>query len=253
MLKFRIAFLTAVLGMSALVAQTASATTFTFDDEYMLKSGTAFSTIWSGATGSAAANAFYQETQDASHGGIIITRLTTGITNGAIPGEYVQNTSPNDSAGVFLSGWGQSLNYGQVVGNVFNTGLSNDFLRFTTNDTSSIGGLQGTTTGVTFNSFDLKGSGTVTFAGYDQNGNLIAGDTKTVTLTNSFQTFTENWANVATVDFTSSFSGTDQISLDNIVINNTAPVPEPSTLFLLGAGFAGFGLFGRKFRKSVKA
>ncbi|GAM11543.1 PEP-CTERM motif protein [Geobacter sp. OR-1] len=37
-------------------------------------------------------------------------------------------------------------------------------------------------------------------------------------------------------------------ALDNVSVD-LAPVPEPSTIFLLGAGLAGLGIFGRRFRK----
>ena len=37
---------------------------------------------------------------------------------------------------------------------------------------------------------------------------------------------------------------------DTVIVNPGPGVPEPSTMLLLGAGLAGLGLFGRKFRKS---
>lgn len=53
-------------------------------------------------------------------------------------------------------------------------------------------------------------------------------------------------------DITNSFYGESEAwgaALDNVRVE-LAPVPEPSTFLLLGAGLAGFGIFGRRFRKS---
>lgn len=251
MLKF-VFFFAAALAVASLGVWSApaQATTFGFDDEVLVHSGTAFNTYWSGATGSASTSALYQETQTASGGGVVITRLTTGVSLG-VPGEYVQNTlssTGTNGQGLFLSGWGQSLNYGQTVGFVYNTALSNAFLAYETNTTSGIGGLQATRTNTTFDSIDLKGSGTATFIGEDQNGNQVAGDTKTVTLTSSWQTVTLDWSGVALLSFTSSFGSTDQVQMDNVVVGNA--VPEPSTLLLFAGGLLGLAGYRMRSKKA---
>lgn len=248
----KLGLLVALFGFMAGMAGEARAYTYSFSDEYLVKSGTAFNTIWSGASGTASANALYQETQDAAHGGVVITRLTTGVSTG-IPGEYTENTSNGN--GLYLIGWGQSLNYGQQVGSVYNVNSTNPYFQYRTSDTSSIGGLQGTLTPFTFNGFDLKGSGTVTFVGEDQNGQQIGNDTVTVTLTNVFQTFTENWTGVSTIYFTQSPGGSAGLYMDNVEINDpiTAPVPEPGTMVLLGVGMLGLAIYGKRRANGTKA
>src|SRR5271157_4480189 len=86
--------LLAMAGLFA-VAGNVRADTYNFGDEYYLNSGASFSSVFTGATGTASSKGIYQETQDATHGGIIITKLAT---SGA-PGEFLQNTSPNASTG----------------------------------------------------------------------------------------------------------------------------------------------------------
>ena len=141
-------------GMVALAASVwcvpAKATVFTFSDEYYLKAGAAYSSVFTGATGNASTNGVYQETATGSPP--TITRLSTS----GVPGEYIQNTSLNNE--LALSGWSQSLNYGQQVANVYNL----------TNPTKgSVLYLQykvgGSTTPFNFNSIDLHSSGNLSF------------------------------------------------------------------------------------------
>ncbi|MDR3556535.1 MAG: PEP-CTERM sorting domain-containing protein [Syntrophobacteraceae bacterium] len=217
----------------------AQAVTFGFDDIWYLSSGTAFSSVVTGASGSASSTGYWQETQTASGGGIAFTRLSNGS---GVPGEFVQNTS--NGSGLSLTGWTQSSSNKQLVDYVFNVNSTNGYFRYTTGDT---GGYltTGTPTSFTFNSFQLKGGGTYTFVGDNQNFQPIAGYSATVTLNGNWQTFTENWTNVYQIYFTSWPGGSNGIEMDEVHIND--PIPEPSTLLLFGGGLV--GLAGWRLRK----
>jgi choice-of-anchor C domain-containing protein len=68
---------------------------------------------------------------------------------------------------------------------------------------------------------------------------FVAGDTISQLYFNDETTVTDNGG---------AFYGA---ALDNVSVD-LAPVPEPSTLLLLGAGLAGLGIFGRRLRRSSK-
>ena len=182
------------------------------------------------------------------------TPIVTKLSNGSgVPGEYVQNTTPNANQELALFGWSQSLNNGQQVANVYN--LNNPINGTNTYFKYTAGGVSQT---FTFNSFDLRGSFATanlsfTLQGY-LGGSLVDSATHTVT-GNTFSTFTENWRNVDTVEIVSTASlpvnwGSGTLYMDNVMINDPVPVPEPSSLLVCSVvGIVGIA-FGWRRRHS---
>ncbi len=234
----------AALAVSAAVAwcNPAQATTFTLQDEYWLKAGTAFSTVFAGATGTAATQGLYQETT--TGGTPIITQLTTTnfITSGTanhfynapVPYEFVQNTTPNSSSALLLNGWesaifktagttgavssfqinngGTGAN-GAVTGviNTVNPGLNGTGLNFqymtgVTGVNSSTGTLtRGTLTAFNLNSLQIDS--TVTASGFVieglLNGVIVDSASVSYNFVNGFVTFSPvGWTDIDTVVLT---------------------------------------------------
>lgn len=230
------ALLAAAVSSIGLWAVSAQASTFTFNDEYYVSSLSEFHTLFgTTATGYSTAG-IYQITNTANP---TITRLGNGSS---VPGEYVQNTTPNANQSLALFGWGQSLNNGSQVADVYNrVNPAGGSLYFQ----YLVGGV---TTAFTFNGFDLSGSSqssnlTFTLEGLGSSNNIL--DSLVLSISgNKFQTETLDWVGVSSVEIVSTASlpvnwGTGTLLMDNIEINDPiqqSATPEPSSLALFGTG-----------------
>jgi len=204
----------------------ARADIFSFSDMYYVDSLTTFHSLFGASTTGYGTPGIYQETNTTTP---IVTKLSNGSS---VPGEYVENTTPNANDELALFGWTQSLNNGQQVADVYNltdpsTG-SVLYFRYT---------VGGATTPFTFNSFDLSGATASANLSFTLLGFLGGTQVDSAALTvtgNTFTTFTENWANVDTVEIVSTASYTSgALYMDNVTINNTVPTPEPTSIALL--------------------
>jgi len=256
----------------------AHAVTFNLQDEYWIKAGTSFSSVFgAGVSGSAATQGVYQETT--TGGTPIVTQLTTttftsGFHNAPVPGEFVQNSTPNASAGLLLNGWESTLiNYsstsklqinnggsgaqGAVTGvlNTVNPGLNGTGLNFQY-VTAVTGGNLSTGTLTDFNLNSMQIDSTATASGFVIEGlrNGVVVDTATVSYNfyNGFVTFSPvGWTNIDTVALTDGNWSAGTMAIRDINIDPyVAAVPELSTWAMVILGFAGIGFLG--YRRSNK-
>jgi hypothetical protein len=238
------------LAVTAAVAwcNPAHATTFTFGDVALCTSSAGCNTAF-GTTNGYTSTGIYQETNTVTP---TLTRL--GGVSVYMPGEFIQNTSPNASQALQLFGWGQSLNNGQIANTVYNVASPGNgavlYFRYNTGGTGSLG--SGTTTPFTFNSFDIGSRTSLSFTLEGFLGGVLQ-DTAVLTTTGggAFDTFTENWTNVDTVEIASTASlplnwGFNTVQMDNVTIN--AAVPEPATWAMMVLGFLGIGIMAYRRR-----
>lgn len=263
-----------LMGMSAIASMLAwcnpvHATTFSLQDEYWLKAGTAFNSVFAGATGTAATQGVYQKT--ATGGSPTITQLTTtnysgtSFYNTPAPGEFVQNT--NASSGLLLNGWESTIfrystttslpiNNGSVgaagavtgVINTVNPMLNGTGLNFQY-VTGATGGSLSTGQLTAFNLNSMQIDSTATAVGFVIEGllNGVVVDTASVSYNfyNGFVTFSPGWTNIDTVVLTDGNWSPGTMAIRNINLDPYA-APEPASLALLGAGLFGLGFIRRR-------
>jgi hypothetical protein len=171
----RILLLRTVLAATVLAASIpAHAYVYTLGDEYWFKAGTAFSSVWAGATGTAAIQGIYQETTTGATPTIVqlsTTAFLTGNTNpsnnnkATVTGEFTQN---DGSSAITFSSWetssfktkGNSTGGLPVVTQQINKVLSNPATSIqyltgaTVNPTTGV--FSGTVAAFNLNSIDLS-------------------------------------------------------------------------------------------------
>jgi hypothetical protein len=260
-MKNKFALLGCALMIAAVMAiwsAPVQATTFNFNDMYYVSSLTTFHSIFGAATTGYGTAGIYQETNTT-------TPTVTKLSNGSgVPGEYVENTTTNATQFLSLNGWSQSLNNGQQVASVYNLGNPTNgaiYFQYRVGTTSG-SAAGGTLTPFTFNGFDLRGATananlSFTLEGF-LGGNLV--DSAILNVTgNSFQTFTENWLNVDTVEIVSTGTlpvnwGSGTLYMDNVKINDSfSAVPVPPSAMLLGTGLLGLVGLGWRRKKPSQA
>jgi hypothetical protein len=181
-----------------------------------------------------------------------------GPVDGAIGGEFELAGSPGSSTFtnnfLALTGWAQSLDVTQQVASVYNlTDPLNGSVLYFQYRTGQTAVTTGTTTPFKFVSFDLHGatSAELQFTVEGFLGGVVKDSTVITLASSAFQTFTENWNNIDTVEIVSTSTlpvnwGSGTLYMDNIVIDGvtTGAVPETSTWVMMVAGFAGLGFMG---------
>ncbi len=191
-----------------------------------------------------------------------------GPVDGAIGGEFELAGSPGSSKFtnnfLALTGWAQSLDVTQQAASVYNlTDPLNGSVLYFQYRTGQTAVTTGTTTPFKFVSFDLHGA-TAAELQFTVEGLLggVVEDSTVITLASAtFETFTENWNNIDTVEIVSTTGvpvnwGSGTLYMDNIVIDaqTTGPaVREMSTWAMILTGFTGLGFAGRHRRPRLLA
>jgi len=233
----RVALAAALLAIVAGTEQPVRAVVdLNFQNEYYVSSLAEFHTLFGASTSGYGTAGVYQETATGA------TPTVTKLATSGAPGEFVQNTTPNASQGLQLFGWSGSYNNGTpLANNVYNSQNPYNgtvlYMQYKTGVTAGLFG-NGTTTAMNyFNSIQFRTATSTASLVFTLEGFLggVLKDTAVLHVTgNTFTTFTENWANVDTVEIVSTVAnpvnwGSGTLYLGNVEINGTV-VPEASTV-----------------------
>jgi hypothetical protein len=233
----RVALAAALLAIFAGTEQPVRAVVdLNFQNEYYVSTLAEFHTLFGASTSGYGTAGVYQETTTGA------TPTVTKLATSGAPGEFVQNTTPNASQGLQLFGWSGSYNNGTALANnVYNSSNPmNGAVLYMQYKTGVTGGLfgNGTTTAMNyFNSIQFRTATSSASLAFTLEGFLggVLKDTAVLNVTgNTFTTFTENWANVDTVEIVSTLAnpvnwGSGTLYLGNVEINGPV-VPEAPTV-----------------------
>jgi hypothetical protein len=272
----RLLLLSTVLAGTVLAASApANATTYTLSDEYWLKAGTAFSTVFAGVSGSSTGGV-YEETNTVTPTVVQLSTdtATSGYHLAPLPGEITQN---DGGSALLLNGWSTTLfnhasasqqintgisgagTYGGTLTgaqSVANPGLNGTNLNFQYLTGATVNATTGVMTGTTslFDLTSLQINNNATAVGFIieglRKGVVVDSQSVSYNFINGFVTFAPSgWTDIDTVAITDFNGSGSSMAIRNINISpDVAAVPEPTTLAILGLGLTSLGIARRQRR-----